>query len=269
MPMTGTAFDPAPGGWLLPEAMSNETIIVERHGPVTSIRLNRPQALNAFNRIATEEVISALLAFDRDPDQLCAVLTGSPKAFAAGADISEMAPMSFAEVWRSDFGAQWDKVARIRKPWIAAVSGYALGGGAEVAMMADIIIASSSARFGQPEVTLGISPGWGGTQRLVRAVGKSKAMDLCLSGRFMDAAEAEACGLVARVVDDDCLIEEAMKLASAIAAMPQQASIAVKELLNASYEFPLSAAIQLEGRMRRSLQNQNVSAAADREAKRQ
>lgn len=257
--MMGTVSD---GAARAINVMEYDTIIVEHRGPVTIIEVHRPEVLNALSGVTTSEIISALLAFSSDDDQRCAVLTGSRRAFAAGADIGEMAPMSFAQAYRSNFGADWDKVARIRKPWIAAVSGYALGGGAEVAMMADIIIASHSAQFGLPEVTLGISPGWGGTQRLARGIGKSKAMQICLTGRRMDAAEAERCGLVAKVVGDENLIDEAVALAAAIVKMSPLALVAAKELVNAAFETPLSNGLRLERQMHRLVATENATGRA-------
>jgi enoyl-CoA hydratase len=232
--------------------MSFTTILVEQHGPVTLVTLNRPQALNALNSTVLEELIAAFAAFEADPSQRCAVLTGAgEKAFAAGADIKEMADKPAAEFFAEDFFARWTShfVKATRKPWIAAVNGFALGGGCEVAMMADFIIAADTARFGQPEIKLGVVPGMGGSQRLTRAVGKAKAMDLCLTGRMMDAAEAERAGLVARVVPLAELMDEAMKAAAAIAAMPPLAAIANKELVNAAFETTLDQGIVLERRV--------------------
>jgi len=232
--------------------MSFTTILVEQHGPVTLVTLNRPQALNALNSTVLEELIAAFAAFEADPSQRCAVLTGAgEKAFAAGADIKEMADKPAAEFFAEDFFARWTShfVKATRKPWIAAVNGFALGGGCEVAMMADFIIAADTARFGQPEIKLGVVPGMGGSQRLTRAVGKAKAMDLCLTGRMMDAAEAERAGLVARVVPLADLMDEAMKAAAAIAAMPPLAAIANKELVNAAFETTLDQGIVLERRV--------------------
>src|SRR4051812_6664472 len=180
--------------------MSYETILVEKRGAVTLVTLNRPQALNALNSQVLKELIEVFAAYDSDPAQRCLVLTGSEKAFAAGADIKEMQGQGFADMYSSDFFAVWEKVTATRKPWIAAVSGYALGGGCEVAMMADFIIAADTANFGQPEIKLGVTPGMGGSQRMAHAVGKAKAMELCLTGRMMDAVEAERSGLVARVI---------------------------------------------------------------------
>ncbi|MEA3040544.1 MAG: enoyl-CoA hydratase, partial [Sphingomonadales bacterium] len=197
--------------------MTYETILVERRGAVTLITLNRPKALNALNGQVLAELIDAFGAFDADPGQRCAVLTGSERAFAAGADIKEMSSQGFAEMYAANFFAGWERVTATRKPWIAAVAGYALGGGCEVAMMADFIIAADTAQFGQPEIKLGVTPGMGGSQRLTRAVGKAKAMEMCLTGRMMDAAEAERSGLVAKVVPAGDLVEEALKTAEVIA----------------------------------------------------
>jgi enoyl-CoA hydratase len=226
------------------------TILVEKRGAVTLVTLNRPQALNALNSEVLRELTEVFADYDRDESQRCLVLTGSgEKAFAAGADIKEMQPQGFAEMYRSDFFAGWERVTATRKPWIAAVAGFALGGGCEVAMMADFIIAADSAKFGQPEIKLGVTPGMGGSQRLTWAVGKAKAMEMCLTGRMMDAAEAERSGLVAKVVPAGQLLEEAMKTAEAIAAMPPLAAIAVKEMVNAAFEIPLSQGIRFERRL--------------------
>ena len=189
--------------------MSYETILVEQRGAVTLVTLNRPQALNALNSQVLKELIDVFAAYDADDGQHCLVLTGSEKAFAAGADIKEMSSQGFADMYSSDFFAGWEKVTATRKPWIAAVAGYALGGGCEVAMMADFIIAADSAKFGQPEIKLGVTPGMGGSQRLTWAVGKAKAMEMCLTGRMMDAEEAERSGLVAKVVPAADLLDEA------------------------------------------------------------
>jgi enoyl-CoA hydratase len=226
-----------------------QTIIVEQRGAVTLITLNRPQALNALNKAVLEEMIAAFSDYDSDPSQRCLVLTGSEKAFAAGADIKEMSSQGFADMYSGDVFAGWDKVTATRKPWIAAVAGYALGGGCEVTMMADFIIAADTAKFGQPEIKLGVTPGMGGSQRLTWAVGKAKAMEMCLTGRMMDAAEAERSGLVARVVPADRLLDEALKTAEAIAAMPPLAAIATKEMVNAAFEIPLSQGIRFERRL--------------------
>ena len=226
-----------------------ETILIERHDAVTLVRLNRPQALNALNTQVLADLIRAFAAYDADPAQRCLVLTGSEKAFAAGADIKEMQAQGFAEMYGSNFFAGWEKVTAIRKPWFAAVSGFALGGGCEVAMMADFILAADSAKFGQPEIKLAVGPGMGGSQRLTRAVGKAKAMDMCLTGRMMGAEEAERAGLVARIVPAAALIEEALKLAAEIAAMPPLAAIAVKEMVNTAFESGLAQGINFERRL--------------------
>lgn len=232
--------------------MSYETILVEQKGAVTLITLNRPQALNALNSLVLSELIDAFGRFEADRSQLCAVITGAgDKAFAAGADIKEMADKTSAEFYSEDFFAGWTGklVKAVRKPWIAAVNGFALGGGCEVAMMADFIIASETAKFGQPEIKLGVAPGMGGSQRLARAVGKSKAMDMCLTGRMMDAAEAERSGLVSRVVPAYKLLEEAMKAAETIAAMPPLAAMMNKELVDMAFETTLDAGLLMERRM--------------------
>ncbi len=226
-----------------------ETLLVEQHDAVTLVRLNRPQALNALNSQILAELIAAFAAYDADASQRCLVLTGSDKAFAAGADIKEMADQSFAQMYGANFFAGYDKVTATRKPWIAAVSGFALGGGCELAMMADFIIASDTAKFGQPEIKLAVTPGMGGSQRLVRAIGKAKAMEMCLTGRMMDAAEAERSGLVARVVPIADLVAEALKTAAAIAAMAPLAALAVKEQVDAAFEMTLSAGIRFERRL--------------------
>ncbi|MBA2919921.1 enoyl-CoA hydratase [Sphingomonas sp. MAH-20] len=226
-----------------------ETILIERHDAVTLVRLNRPQALNALNSRVLAELIDVMGAYDADPDQRCLVLTGSEKAFAAGADIKEMSSQGFADMYGSNFFAGWEKVTATRKPWIAAVAGYALGGGCEVAMMADFIIAADTAKFGQPEIKLGVSPGMGGSQRLTRAIGKAKAMEMCLTGRMMDAQEAERSGLVARVAPAAELIDEALKTAKTIADMPPLAAIANKEMVNAAFETGLAQGIVFERRL--------------------
>ena len=232
--------------------MNYETILVEARGAVTLITLNRPQALNALNSQVLEDLIAAFAAFEADSAQRCAVLTGAgEKAFAAGADIKEMADKSAAEFFSEDFFAKWTShvVKAVRKPWIAAVNGFALGGGCELAMMADFIIAADSARFGQPEIKLGVGPGMGGSQRLTRAVGKAKSMEMCLTGRMMGAEEAERSGLVARVVPLADLLGEALKTATEIAAMPPLAVIANKEAVNAAFETTLDQGIVMERRI--------------------
>ena len=226
-----------------------ETILVEARGAVTLVTLNRPQALNALNSAVLRDLIAAFAAYDADDSQRCLVLTGSEKAFAAGADIKEMQAQNFADMYGGNFFAGWEQVTRTRKPWIAAVAGFALGGGCEVAMMADFIIAADTAKFGQPEVKLGVTPGMGGSQRLAHAVGKAKAMEMCLTGRMMGADEAERSGLVAKVVPANELLTEAMKTAEAIAGMAPLAAIATKEMVNAAFELPLGAGINFERRL--------------------
>lgn len=226
-----------------------ETLLVETQGAVTLVRLNRPQALNAINTTVQDELIAVFADYDKDPGQRCLVLTGSEKAFAAGADIKAMQAMGFSEMFAENLFAGFDRVTATRKPWIAAVSGFALGGGCELAMMADFIIAADTAKFGQPEIKLGIAPGMGGSQRLTRAVGKAKAMDMCLTGRMMDAEEAERAGLVSRIVPADRLIDEAMAAAAAIASMPPLATIANKEMVNIAFETGLGAGLLFERRL--------------------
>ncbi len=229
--------------------MSYENILVEARGAVTLVTLNRPKALNALNSSVLAELIQAFAAFDADDGQHCAVITGNERAFAAGADIKEMSDQGFASMYASNFFAGWEKVTATRKPWIAAVAGFALGGGCELAMMADFIVAADNARFGQPEIKLGVTPGMGGSQRLTRAIGKAKAMEMCLTGRMMDAAEAEQAGLVARVVAADRLVDEALAIAGEIAAMAPLAAIATKEMVNAAYETNLAQGILFERRL--------------------
>ncbi|WP_338466521.1 enoyl-CoA hydratase-related protein [Novosphingobium sp. ZN18A2] len=229
-----------------------ENILVETRGAVTLITLNRPQALNALNSFVLEDLIDAFAKFEADPTQLCAVLTGAgEKAFAAGADIKQMAEKPAAEFYSDDFFSRWTShlVKTTRKPWIAAVNGFALGGGCELAMMADFVIAADTAKFGQPEIKLGVAPGMGGSQRLTRAVGKSKAMEMCLTGRMMGAEEAERSGLVARVVPLADLLSEAMKTAETIAGMPPLATIANKEMVNAAFETTLDQGVLFERRV--------------------
>ena len=225
-----------------------ENITVETDGAVTLIRLNRPKQLNALNAALSRELLAALAAYDADPAQRCAILTGSEKAFAAGADIREMADLSWADAVRRDLFGEYEAFQRLRKPVIAAVAGYALGGGCELAMMCDFIIAADTAKFGQPEITLGVAPGLGGTQRLTRLVGKSKAMEMILTGRIMDAAEAERAGLVSRVVAAGDLMSEAMATARKIAEMAPLAAIANKELVNAALETSLAQGLAFEKR---------------------
>ena len=229
--------------------MSYEHIIVETQGRVGMVRLHRPQALNALNRALVAELASAIDAFEADEKIGCMLITGSEKAFAAGADIKEMADKTFIEAYLGNFAAEWDRAARARKPIVAAVAGFALGGGCELAMHCDIIIAADNAKFGQPEIKLGVIPGIGGTQRLTRAVGKAKAMDLILTGRMMDAAEAEHAGLVARVVPAARLMDEAMKVADTIANMSLPAVMAGKEAVNRAFESGLAEGVLFERRV--------------------
>jgi enoyl-CoA hydratase len=229
--------------------MTYETIIVETHGGVGVIRLNRPEALNALNAKLISEVNKAMDAFEKDKSIGCMVLTGSEKAFAAGADIKEMQKKRYPDTYLNDHIAPWDRVSQRRKPIIAAVAGFALGGGCEVAMMCDFIIAADTAKFGQPEIKLGVMPGAGGSQRMARFIGKAKAMDMCLTGRMMDAAEAERCGLVSRVVPADKLMEEALKAASTIASYSQPITMMTKESVNRSFETTLAEGVRFERRL--------------------
>jgi enoyl-CoA hydratase len=233
--------------------MSYENIIVETRGRVGLVRLNRPQALNALNAALLRELGEAVDAFDADGKIGCMVITGSDKAFAAGADIKEMVDKTFIEAFLGNLAATWDRVAHVRKPVIAAVAGFALGGGCELAMECDIIIAADNAKFGQPEIKLGIIPGIGGTQRLPRAVGKAKAMDLILTGRMMDAQEAERSGLVARIVPLPSLVDEALKVAETIAAMSLPSVLAAKEAINRAFETSLAEGVRFERRLFHSL----------------
>ena len=228
--------------------MSNN-IIVETKGRVGVIRLNRPQALNALNAALIGELIAAIEAFEADAAIGCILITGSEKAFAAGADIKEMVDKQYMEVFLDNFGADEDAIARARKPVVAAVAGFALGGGCEFAMQCDIIIAADNAKFGQPEIKLGVMPGYGGTQRLTRAVGKAKAMDMILTGRMMDAAEAERSGLVARVVPAANLMDEAMKVAETIASMSLPSALSSKEAVNRAFETSLAEGVLFERRV--------------------
>ena len=233
--------------------MAYENIIVETRGKVGLIRLNRPQALNALNLALKTELGEAVKAFDTDPKIGCMIITGSEKAFAAGADIKEMADKTYNEALMGNFAGDWDEAARARKPVIAAVAGFALGGGCELAMMCDIIIAADNAKFGQPEINLGVIAGIGGTQRLTRAVGKSKSMEMNLTGRMMDAAEAERSNLVAKVVPVAELMNEAMKMAETIASKSLPSVLLAKESVNRSYEVPLSEGLRFERRVFHSL----------------
>ena len=234
--------------------MSYENILVETRDRVGLIRLNRPKAMNALNDALMDELGAALRALDSDDEIAAIVITGSDKAFAAGADIAAMKDWSYMDVFKSDYITRnWEELKRTRKPVIAAVAGYALGGGCELAMMCDIIIASDNARFGQPEIKLGVIPGAGGTQRLPRAVGKAKAMDLVLTGRMMDAQEAERAGLVARVVAADKLLEEALGMGRAIAQFSLPSILMAKEAIQRAYEMPLAEGLLLERRLFHSL----------------
>ena len=233
--------------------MAYDTIRTEKRGAVALITLNRPDALNALNAQLVDELIDAVTGFDADDAIGAMVITGSERAFAAGADIKEMQPKSYMDAFREDLFAGLDKVAAARKPVIAAVGGYALGGGCELAMICDFILAADTAKFGQPEIQLGVMPGIGGSQRLTRFVGKSKAMEMCLTGRQMDAAEAERAGLVSRIVPAADLVEEAVKVAEKIAAMSRPVAMMTKEAVNRSYETTLTEGVRFERRLFHSL----------------
>ena len=233
--------------------MAYQNIIVETKGRVGIIRLNRLSALNALSPALVAELSQAIDAFEADNAIGCLLITGNDKAFAAGADIKEMAEKSFFNAFMGNFAADWDRAARARKPIVAAVGGFALGGGCELAMHCDVVIAADNAKFGQPEIKLGVIPGIGGTQRLTRAVGKAKAMDLILTGRMMDAAEAERSGLVARVVPAANLMDEAMKVAETIAGMSLPSVLAAKEAVNRAFETPLAEGVLFERRVFHSL----------------
>jgi enoyl-CoA hydratase len=233
--------------------MAYEAILVETRGKVGLLTLNRPKALNALNGQILSEVVSAMRAFEADPKVSAVVLTGSEKAFAAGADIKEMQSLSYADMYLRDVFSGWEEFTRMRKPVIAAVAGYALGGGCELAMMCDFIIAADNAKFGQPEITLGVIPGMGGSQRLTRFVGKAKAMDMVLTGRMMDAAEAERCGLVSRIVAPGDLVEEALKAAARIGEFSLPAVMMAKEAVNRSYETTLAEGLRFERRLFHSM----------------
>ena len=230
--------------------MAYECILTETDGAVGVITLNRPDALNAFNSQLMDEVTDALRGFEANDEIGCLVVTGSEKAFAAGADIKEMAEKSYMEVFKEDFiTANWETAAKCRKPIIAAVAGYALGGGCEFAMMCDFILAADNAKFGQPEITIGAMPGAGGTQRMARFIGKSKAMEMCLTGRMMDAEEAERCGLVSRIVPKDELREEAIKVAKQIASLSRPIVMMTKEAVDRAFETTLSEGVRFERRL--------------------
>ena len=230
--------------------MAYENILVEKTGAVAVIRLNRPKAMNALNAALMAEMAQALAELEADDGVRCLVLTGSDKAFAAGADIKEMKDRTFMDVYKTDFiTSTWEQLSKTRKPVIAAVAGYALGGGCEIAMMCDFIIAADNARFGQPEITIGTIPGSGGTQRLTRFVGKSKAMEMCLTGRMMDAAEAERSGLVSRVVPLADLMAEVMKVAEKIAGLSLPSVMMAKEAVNRAYETTMAEGVRFERRL--------------------
>ncbi|MBK5373404.1 enoyl-CoA hydratase [Pseudomonas sp. TH43] len=229
--------------------MNYETILLEIHDRVGLITLNRPQALNALNAQLVSEVNQALDALEADANIGCIVLTGSKKAFAAGADIKEMAELSYPQIYMDDLFSDSDRVANRRKPIIAAVNGFALGGGCELALMCDFILAGDNAKFGQPEINLGVLPGMGGTQRLTRAVGKAKAMEMCLSGRMIDAVEAERCGIVARIVPSDELLDEALKVAAVIASKSLPIAMMIKESVNRAFEVNLTEGVRFERRV--------------------
>ncbi|MFB6821827.1 enoyl-CoA hydratase [Streptomyces virginiae] len=229
--------------------MTYETILLERKGRVAVLTLHRPEALNALNLQVMTEVVAAAEELDRDPEVGCIVLTGSTKAFAAGADIKEMRPQGYMDMYLSDWFTAWDRLGQVRTPTLAAVSGYALGGGCELAMLCDILLASDTAKFGQPEIKLGVIPGIGGSQRLTRAVGKAKAMELCLTGRTMDAVEAERAGLVSRIVPADELLSEALAVAETVAGMSKPVAMMAKEAVNRAFETTLTEGVRFERRL--------------------
>jgi enoyl-CoA hydratase len=234
-------------------AVAYETVIVETRDAVGVIRLNRPAALNALSRQLITDLNAALDAFESDDGIGAIVLTGSEKAFAAGADIKEMQSLGYVDVFMDDFVARWERLASVRKPVIAAVAGFALGGGCELALMCDLVIAADNARFGQPEITLGLMPGAGGTQRLARSIGKAKTMDMVLTGRMIDAAEAERIGLVSRVVPSAELLDQATAAASKIAGLSRPAVLMAKEAVDRAFESPLADGIRTERRLFHSL----------------
>ncbi|WP_405496633.1 enoyl-CoA hydratase [Streptomyces sp. NBC_00096] len=231
------------------DGTSYETILLERKGRVAVLTLNRPEALNALNLRVMEEVVAAAEALDRDPRTGCILITGSAKAFAAGADIKEMRPQGYMDMYLSDWFTAWDRLGRIRTPTVAAVSGYALGGGCELAMLCDILLAADTAKFGQPEIRLGVIPGIGGSQRLTRAVGKAKAMELCLTGRTMDAEEAERAGLVSRIVPAGELFAEALSVAETVAGMSKPVAMMAKEAVDRAFETTLAEGVRFERRL--------------------
>ncbi|RAJ71253.1 enoyl-CoA hydratase [Streptomyces sp. Amel2xB2] len=230
-------------------AAAYETIRAERTGRTALITLDRPEALNALNLQLMNEVVDAAESFDRDPGTGCIVITGSPRAFAAGADIKEMRPRSYMDMYLGDWFAAWDRLGAVRTPTVAAVSGHALGGGCELAMLCDILLASETAVFGQPEIKLGVIPGIGGSQRLTRAVGKAKAMEMCLTGRTMDAAEAERAGLVSRIVPGEDLTAEALAVAETVAGMSAPVAMMAKEAVGRAFETTLTEGVRFERRL--------------------
>lgn len=233
--------------------MTYQTILTEKRGRAMLLTLNRPEALNAINSTLTRELIEAAVAADHNPDIGCVVVTGSQKAFAAGADIREMANKTYGEMYGSDRFSEWEKFTAIRKPIIAAVAGYALGGGCELAMLCDFILAGDNAMFGQPEIKLGIIPGMGGSQRLARFIGKAKAAEMCMTGRMMDAQEAERCGLVSRIIPKEKLVEEALSVAETIGGMSLPSMLLLKESLNRCFETTLAEGVRFERRVFHSL----------------
>jgi enoyl-CoA hydratase len=246
-----------------------ETIIVEKQARVGIITLNRPKVLNALNQQLTRELLEAAETFDRDPAIGCIVITGSEKAFAAGADIGEMQNQSYIDMYASDWFSAWDRLVAVRTPIVAAVSGFALGGGCELAMICDVVLAADTAKFGQPEIKLGVMPGIGGSQRLTRFVGKAKAMEMCLTGRMMDAAEAERSGLVSRVIPAAELLSEAIETAETIASMSLPIAMMTKESINRSYETTLTEGVRFERRVFHSMfattdQKEGMKAFADK-----
>ncbi|MFI6006141.1 enoyl-CoA hydratase [Streptomyces sp. NPDC051366] len=248
-----------------------ETILVERKGRTALLTLNRPKALNALNLHVMNEVVAATEALDRDPEIGCIVLTGSTKAFAAGADIKEMQPQGYMDMYLTDWFTAWDRLGNVRTPTIAAVSGYALGGGCELAMLCDILLAADTAVFGQPEIKLGVIPGIGGSQRLTRAVGKAKAMELCLTGRTMDAVEAERAGLVSRIVPAEELLAEALTVAETVSAMSAPVAMMAKEAVNRAFETTLAEGVRFERRLFHAVfatadQKEGMSAFVDKRA---
>ncbi|WP_328296859.1 enoyl-CoA hydratase [Streptomyces sp. NBC_00435] len=231
------------------DGTSYETVLLERKGRVAVLTLNRPEALNALNLRVMREVVAAAEELDRDPGTGCILITGSAKAFAAGADIKEMRPRGYMDMYLSDWFTAWDRLGQVRTPTVAAVSGYALGGGCELAMLCDILLAADTAKFGQPEIKLGVIPGIGGSQRLTRAVGKAKAMELCLTGRTMGAEEAERAGLVSRIVPADDLFAQALSVAETVAGMSKPVAMMAKEAVNRAFETTLTEGVRFERRL--------------------